>query len=195
MRKEAFLYVALALACALVVVLAVQNRQQRRDYVALIETSSRPQPGDWWPSMRARTLDGRSVELGQAAGERQILYFFDPTCPVCEASLPGVIALQRALRQPDLAGVQMLGVSRQGSLDLAGYARSRGLAFPVAVSTPRIRSVYRVNLVPLLVVVDRQGRVMYSHAGAIGTKEQVPAILAVVRAKDRHVAGGPQQGE
>ncbi|NUO78353.1 MAG: redoxin family protein [Lysobacter sp.] len=186
MRRDRYAYVALALACALVVVLGVQNRQLRRDYAALIDETARPQVGSWLPSAEAATLAGPKLVLGRAAGERQLLYFFDPTCPVCEASVPAILDLGRALQRQDPAQVQMVGVARQDAPALAAYLRARGFDFPVALSTPKIRALFKLNLVPLLVVVDRDGRVVYSHVGKIDTKEQVPTILTALRATERH---------
>ncbi|SFL06573.1 redoxin family protein [Lysobacter sp. cf310] len=193
MRRESYAYVALALACALVVVLGVQNRQLRRDYAALIDEGVRPQVGTWLPSAEAATLSGASVVLGRAAGERQVLYFFDPSCPVCEASVPAILDIARDLQRHDPAQVQMLGVARPDAPGLNAYLRARGFGFPVALSTPKIRALFKVNLVPLLVVVDRDGRVVYSHVGKLDTKEQVPTILTALRATERHVAVGSSQ--
>ena len=188
MRRESYAYVALALACALVVMLGVQNRQLRSDYAALIAEGAKPRVGAWLPDTQAETLAGESVVLGRASGDRQVLYFFDPSCPVCEASVPAILDLGRALQRHDPARVQMFGVARPDAPGLAAYLRARGFGFPVALSTPKIRALFNVNLVPLLVVVDRDGRVVYSHAGKIDTKEQVPTILTALHATERQVA-------
>ncbi|RDZ26437.1 redoxin family protein [Lysobacter silvisoli] len=185
MRRESVAYAALALACALIAVLGVQNRQLRYDYAALIEDTVRPPVGGWLPSAQAEVLGGGRLTLGRTGGERQVLYFFDPTCPVCEASVPAILELSGALQRA-AGGAQLVGVARQEQAGLDGYLRARGFAFPVALSTPRIRALFHLRRVPLLVVVDRDGRVVYSHAGLIDTKEQVPTILTALRATERH---------
>ncbi|RNF83725.1 peroxiredoxin family protein [Montanilutibacter psychrotolerans] len=188
MQRNWIAYVLLLAACALVVLLSVQNRQLREGYDALVDAGRRPQVGSWLPATHTTTLDGQPVTLGAARGRHQVLYFFDPACPICEASLPAVRALALALRDAPQGQVELLGIAQPPRQAVDDYVRSRGLDFPVVLSAPKTLSLYDITVVPLLVVVDRDGRVLFSHNGQLNTKEEVAKVLTVVRAMDRPIA-------
>lgn len=108
-RPPYLLWAALALASALVVALGWQVMQLREGQRWLVERVDRPYVGMFVPKVAATALDGRALSLGQPQGRRQVLFFFNTTCPHCRASLPQLKLAGRELRRHD--GVELIGVA------------------------------------------------------------------------------------
>lgn len=189
-RRDTVLYAVLLLACALIVLLAVQNRRLRGDYDALANAGMKPQVGSWVPASHGIDIDGASHRLGEARDRRQILYFFDPECAKCNATAPAIRSLAAVVR-PD-SGVEVIAVVNGSS---RGVPRDHGFDFPVVQGTPKLRALFNVNLVPLLIVVDHDGRVVHSHVGTFGTREQVALLMSTLRSQGRPATDVTPQGE
>jgi peroxiredoxin len=163
---------AVASACALVLVLGWQNRGLRLAQRDLAERAELPYVGMFVPAVTARSVDGSAVTLG-APDDAQILYFFTPTCPFCQASIPAVVALAERAR-----GIDLVGVGTGKTEELRDHARVSGFEFPVVeLADDRARALYRSRDVPLVLVVDRSGRVRYQHIGELAA-HHVDEILA-----------------
>ncbi|MGY4517344.1 TlpA disulfide reductase family protein [Lysobacter sp. HA18] len=187
MRKDALLTVVLLVACALVATLAVQNRTLRSQFVAFIDESARPNVGDWMPNIAVHDAAGAAHTLGQPRDGLQVLYFFEPWCPHCRATAPTLRQLD-AMLQREHRAVELIGISRASASERATYVDEQRFDFPIVPSTPRIGSLFRVHVIPLLVVVDRDGRVAYAHAGELNTRDEVDHLLTVVRRTDARYA-------
>ena len=177
----------LALAAALVVVLAVQNRTLRQEHTVLLDRVNFPYAGMWVPATAVTTLDGAPVAVGEPGpGRTQVLLHFTTTCRYCRASLPAWKQVAARLGETEGAGVQLIGVS-QDSLDVTRrYAREHALPFPVVrMGDARSVGLFRARAVPLVTVVHESGRVAYARVGALTTEAAVDSVVAVVRAAAR----------
>ena len=182
MRRDALILSALLAACALVVVLVLQNRALQRDFADFTREEAAPAAGDWWPSLAVRDdATGRARTLGRADPHRlQVLYFFEPDCLHCRATAPAVRMLEAATARERLA-VDMVGISHAPAPVRDAYMHAEAFDFPAVAGTHRIASLFRLKVVPLLVAVDGEGRVAYAHAGELVTRDEVEHLLAVVR--------------
>jgi thiol-disulfide isomerase/thioredoxin len=180
-HRVPLLAAALVAACALVVVLGLQNRRLRAAHAALAERADQPYVGMTVPVMPVRAVNGAPLELGAPHLGAQILYFYTTGCPFCRASIPAVVAL--AAR----AGGALVGVGAGSADELRAHARASGFAFPVVELDDRARKLFRADDVPLVLVVDRAGEVRYRHLGQVRTDDvdeivAAAAIPAVPRA-------------
>jgi peroxiredoxin len=114
-----------------------------------------------------------------------VVFFFNDTCPYCLKSLPMDVETSQRLREEFGDAVSMLGVCACDAIEARDYARKHGLNFPVvAIRDKRTIVLFRAQTVPLLLVIDREGRVREFIQGVIETREQVETIMTAVRAKD-----------
>lgn len=179
-------------AVALVVVLSVQNRSLRAEYAALYRRASEPHAGMYAPTFRAVAISGESVTVGKAAGGgRQVLFVFTTTCPYCLASLPSwreIAAAVDTVRQPS---VRTYGISLDSAEATRAYVRQHKLGFPV-VGFPERKLVllYRARAVPLTMVLDSAGRVLYSRLGVVDGRALIDSVLAVVRFRVQNAPRG-----
>lgn len=183
MKRTAVLAIAALAAAFLIVVLSWQNRALRRERRDLEARVRQPYPGMFVPSLTAAGIDGAPIGIATAATDLQVLYFFFPGCPHCAASSSTVNALAERLARETGGEVPMIGVGNAGPDDLRAYAEAQKLAFPIAsLAELRTLALFRATAVPLVLVVDRNGRVHHSELGEFVRVDQVEAVLAAVRA-------------
>jgi peroxiredoxin len=166
------------------VVLARQNRRLVRDNGELFERATRPYAGMVVPIVPAVSLQGDTVSLGAPAlSERQVLFFFTTTCPFCRSAMPVWRSLARQATANSRARVY--GVALDSADTLAAYVANAGLEFPVVRrSDPRFLHVYRSKAVPLTMVVNDSGRVLYARFGVLDSLTHFDSLLAILAMPD-----------
>lgn len=182
MWRSVFTWIALLAASALVVVLGVQNRGLREDRDRLTDRAAYAYPGMYVPVVDAPRIDGGRLALGAPGGDLQVLFFFNETCPYCLRSAPTVAETARSLQREFGDRVSLVGVCQCAPGAALGYARRHGFAFPVVtVSARRALALYRARAVPMLLAIDRNGRVRHAVQGAFDTRAQVDGLIAELR--------------
>jgi thiol-disulfide isomerase/thioredoxin len=176
------LWALLAVASALAALLGYQLSETRRLLGEAYRAASHPQTGSWIPSIATSSLDGASVTLGRD-GATQVLYFFTPECPYCQASAPDVRALHEILAR-ERKQVEFIGVGGGTAADLAAEARLREFRFPIVPMTPKLADLLKARQVPLLVAVSPDGQILYSKVGAFSNKEDATPLMAALTRKD-----------
>jgi thiol-disulfide isomerase/thioredoxin len=136
--REMGIFLVLGVVTAGGVYLVRQNRTLTEQNELLARRAVEPRPGLFVPALEATTLDGTSVVLGEI-GRRQLLFFFNSTCPYCRASVP---AWNEIARRLDGDGIALYGVAFDSASIAATYAAEQGLRFPViAKPEPRLATV------------------------------------------------------
>lgn len=172
--------IALAAAAALVVLLARQNRALRVEHAELLDRATLPYAGMWVPSVPASALDGAALRVGEPGpGGAQLLYFFTTTCQYCRASVPALRAVAARLGAP----VTMIGVTDDPAEAARRYVREHALPFPVAsVPEKRVSGLFRSRTVPLLTVVNADGRATYTRQGVLEGAAAIDSVVNAARA-------------
>lgn len=174
---------ALAGALALVALLGTQSRSMRDRIVALERRAFLPYAGMVVPAVKATTLTGDTITIGDPpSGGRQVLLFLTTTCGYCRETLPAWRQLAAALRS-SAEGVEVIGVSLDSPAATVEYVRKESLTFPIVeLPDARMRSLYRAKGVPITLVVGDGGRVLHSRMGALTTQSATDSVFAAVRA-------------
>jgi peroxiredoxin len=190
-RPPYLLWAALVLASALVVALGWQVMQLREGQRWLVERVDRPYVGMFVPKVAATALDGRALSLGQPQGRRQVLFFFNTTCPHCRASLPQLKLAARELRRHD--GVELIGVAFARPEQAVAYAREHALEFPLTAvdDDRRTLALFRARRLPSLLVIDGDGRVRYQRVGELNGKTPLHELLRAATAAEAPAPARP----
>ncbi len=125
------------------------------------------------PAFTLRSFDGTLLKTTDYRGRVVIVNFWASWCyPACYEEAP---ELQRAWERYRARNVVILGVNIQDRESAARqFIRQLGLTFPSGSDpTGAISISYGVYGVPETFILDRQGRIVYKHVGAI--TEQVIA--------------------
>lgn len=187
--KEIAVYLALGAITASGVYLVRTNRSLTEQNRVLARRAVDPRPGLHVPELNATTLDGAPVVLGRL-GQRQVLFFFNHTCPYCRASLPAWNAI--AARLEAQGGIEVYGVAFDSTAVASDYAAEHRLRFAViAKPEPRVAGLYRVSRVPLIEVV-KDGRMAYVRMGALESPLAIDSVVAA--AVERSPAALPGLG-
>lgn len=108
-----------------------------------------------WPEVAL--LDGQRLAPASWQGQAAVVVFWSTTCPFCRRHNQHVEKLHRAAAGKPL---RVLGVARERDPALVRrYAAAQGYSFPITLDSGPLAQVLSLrNLIPLTVVVDRQGR-------------------------------------
>lgn len=80
-------------------------------------------------------------------------------------------------------GFAGIALDPDGPLD--AYRREHHLAFPIVTfPAEKLRRLYRARSVPLVVLLDSTGRVLYSRLGALEDEAAIDSVLDALKAPD-----------
>ena len=175
------LVIALTVAAVVVVALARQKQSLEARYRELAARLDDPYVGMYVPVIRAPSLQGDSVLIGEPGeGKRQVLLVFGIDCPYSRASLPSWRAL--ADRLAGESGVQTYGVSLDSLEASRTYATEHALGFPVVSLTERrAQGLFRLQRIPQILILNDEGRVEFTRLGVVESDVAVDSIVAAAR--------------
>jgi methylamine dehydrogenase accessory protein MauD len=131
-----------------------------------------PGVGEAVATLEAPALDGTRIAIGGKTGQRMLIFFLSPTCPVCKTLLPTLAWVARE-QGPDPVRVvyasdgepaEHLDFARRHSLPAADYALSMDLGLRFAVSK-----------LPYAVLVDAAG--VLRAKGIVNTREHLESLF------------------
>ncbi|MBI2413424.1 MAG: TlpA family protein disulfide reductase [Deltaproteobacteria bacterium] len=133
------------------------------------------------PGFALKDLSGAAMSLEDYKGQVVVLHFWASWCEPCKREFPALNRLYSSLKD---RGFAVLAVSEDSRKRAAPFVEEHGAAFPVLIDQyGTVMRLYGVKLIPVSVVIDRQGRVRgrltgetdYAGAQALGYFE---ALLA-----------------
>jgi cytochrome c biogenesis protein CcmG, thiol:disulfide interchange protein DsbE len=163
---ERFLWGLVAVAAAAVVVVAIARGRAR--------PASGP-ASDGSPALSLPLLDGKglaSIEKGRVT----VVDFWATWCAPCRVSMP---RLQEVWREYSARGVALYSVDTDDPSDdrearVKEFLLRDGLTFPVVLDDGSALKAFSVALLPTMLVLDKEARVIWNHSGALtsaGEKE------------------------
>jgi peroxiredoxin len=140
-----------------------------------IIAAARRQPA---PALRVTAFDGRTVTLDQFRGRPAVVSFFESWCPTCQAEQPDLSKVAK-----EFAGrAGFVGVSNHDTVAAGrAYARRFDVPYPMANdASGKTWARWRVPYQPVIVLVDKQGRIAERFDGGTtgGTLRAALAYLA-----------------
>ncbi|HSG73375.1 MAG TPA: redoxin domain-containing protein [Planctomycetaceae bacterium] len=129
--------------------------------------------------LKGKTLDGRSLDLSAYRGKVVLVAYWATWCEPCLAELPQLQALSQQYRAQ---GFEIVGVNLDLSdNDLDKFVRDRKMIWPHIREDGGLDSPPAVELgilmPPAMFLLDKQGKVISSHATIEVLKDQIPKYL------------------
>ncbi len=144
-------------ALALVTLAALVVLPARAAPVAPAERIGPLRVGEAAPRVEASRLSGSDgVSLDDLRGRVVVLDFWATWCGPCRAIMPELDALSQRHHQ---AGLSVIGIAREPESSIRSHLASAPVSYTVARDTGTTLSRYGVRSIPMLVVIDRAGRV------------------------------------
>lgn len=135
--------------------------QQRIDFTLTDTTGTARQASEW---------DGKVV----------LINFWAPWCAPCRAEIPLLIELQKQYADQ---GLQILGPALDNLEPVTRFADDYGITYPLFVDLNNIlnlQEAYGDTRLPFSVLLDREGQVVYRHAGELEKNEIEAQISAII---------------
>jgi methylamine dehydrogenase accessory protein MauD len=166
----------LALVALGVVVLALTRQigllHERLAPFGALATQRGPEVGEAAPELQLTDLSGRSVAIGgAAAGQRTLLFFLSPTCPVCDTLLPTLLRVAAA----ESPGLRLVLASDGDPEEHRAFRRDKGLENARYVLSTELGLRFAVAKLPTAVLIDEEGIVRAK--GIVNTREHLESLF------------------
>ena len=116
------------------------------------------------PDFALKSLDGDNLRLSEYRGEVVMINFWATWCGPCRQEMP---LLDELYNRYERVGFQLLGVNIDDDPRRAmEMAEELGISFPVLFDDRKeVSELYRVEAMPVTIILDREGVVRYTHYG------------------------------
>lgn len=131
------------------------------------------------PAFSVKTFDGKPVRLADFKGKVVLLDFWATFCAPCIAALPELQALHAKYEKSGFAVVGLTVDDRTRLVEKA--TREAGVRYPILQATPAVWNGYRVNALPSLVLVGRDGRIVRRFGGEADRATMIAEIEKALR--------------
>jgi peroxiredoxin len=130
------------------------------------------QPDNAWSheQFSLRGLDGVNHTLADWKGKVIMLNFWSTWCASCQAEISDFIAFQKEYQAK---GLQVVGLGMDAEQKLRNVQRTLEINYPILIADPE-RNANLIKqwgnssgIIPYTVVIDRDGRIIYTHRGPL----------------------------
>jgi peroxiredoxin len=131
------------------------------------------QIGEQAPTFSLKDKDGKTYSTESLKGKVVVLNFWATWCPPCRAEIP---AFKSVYDKYKGKGVEIVGVSldHKGWDVITPFLDQYKLNYPVVLGGAEIAKAYgNVRSIPTTFIIDRDGKVIDSHVGAMSEEQLV----------------------
>lgn len=137
------------------------------------------------PDFELKGAKGEKVSLAAAAGKPAVITFIKSTCPYCRVEAPKLAKVLS--KHKDKVALLGIACGQDSERDITEFAKAHGLDMPWGMDPDRrVRQAYGTTIVPTLVFVDKDGKIVNAYEGS--TDRLAPAVDQMIASL---TGGGP----
>ncbi|MDQ3815660.1 MAG: redoxin domain-containing protein [Armatimonadota bacterium] len=126
------------------------------------------------PAFTLKNLQGQNVSLSDFKGKVVLADFWGSFCIPCVEALP---ALQSLHQKYAPKGFIVIGISVDEKRSTTQKTiKKANVSYPILMATPQVWSAYKVNRLPSLVLIGRDGRIIKRYGGEADKRAMVAEI-------------------
>lgn len=134
------------------------------------------------PAFQLPDTNGIEHDISEWDGKVLVINFWATWCPPCLREIPEFIELQKSLEKQ---GLQFIGVAIDRPDKVKAFIEEYGINYPILVDEEKgtlVATDYgnTLDVVPYTAFVNRAGRIVYTHAGALDKKTAESVILPLL---------------
>lgn len=137
------------------------------------------------PPLKVITIDGKMIEVHKQIGKVVLVDFMTTTCPSCRQASVAIQKMYRELGDKGFLPIAV-GLDAQASSLLPFYRNSHDLTFPMG-TLPRDSVLKYLDhpadkplFVPILVLLDKDGRIAMKQVGWSGDQQLRSAVTKLI---------------
>ncbi len=127
------------------------------------------------PNFKIQDLNGRTVQLSDFKGKPVVLDFWATWCQPCRDSIPGMAKLNADYADKGLV-VLAISVGGDAAEDIRAFQKEHGMTYTVLLGTEDVSDQYRVRTIPMVVVIDKSGKIVKRFLGS-GNEAEIEMIV------------------
>lgn len=134
------------------------------------------QVGETAPAFSLKDKDGKVFSDQSLKGKIIVLNFWATWCPPCRAEIP---AFKKVYDEYKDRGVEIIGVSldQKGWDVVRPFLKQHSINYPVVLGGAEIARDYgNVRSIPTTFIIDRKGKVVDSHVGAMSEQQLIKSF-------------------
>jgi peroxiredoxin len=110
--------------------------------------------------------NGAVVQLSRYRGKVVLLDFWATWCHGCKTEIPWYMEFSEKYKK---SGLAVIGVSMddEGWKIVKPFLKQKKMKYPVVIGNDGLAKRYGLTEMPLTLLIDRQGRVAFSHTGVV----------------------------
>jgi thiol-disulfide isomerase/thioredoxin len=127
----------------------------------LAEGAGRPLIGTPAPRLVLKTIDGKTIDLGQRYGRQAVyLKFWATWCVPCREQMPHFEHVYETAG-PDLAVIAINSGFNDSLEDVRVYRQKLGITMPIVLDDGQAGAAFNLRVTPQHIVIGRDGRIQY----------------------------------
>lgn len=136
------------------------------------------------PDFTLPNLAGEKIALQNFRGQVVLLDFWATWCKPCVKSMPKLNDLHEKWNKSGLSVVG-IAIDEEGKKIVEPFIQKHKIVYPILVDTAEnpVWEIYKVKIIPMLFLVDRQGQIVQQWLGELNVQEVENAVSALLKKK------------
>ena len=121
------------------------------------------------PEFVRENAAGAPLRLADLRGKVVLLNFWATWCHGCQEEIPWFVEYQKAYGE---SGLTVVGASvdEEGWSAVRPYLEKKRLNYPIVIAGEDLQKAYRLDNLPVTILIDRSGRIATTYSGVVDRK-------------------------